>query len=126
MISLLEEDPKVSWTITIAITIGIFFVSSLTFGGKPSLGFNIIPILYHFLAFFFLTFFLLISLVQGKKRNLFFLGIIFAILYSFSDEIHQLFVPTRTFTVFDLMIDLSGILLASFTYLILLKLKKFS
>ena len=45
---------------------------------------------------------------QKKKKN-FWLPLILASLYGLSDEIHQLFVPTRTFQIRDLVIDFCGV-----------------
>jgi len=44
-----------------------------------------------------------------------FLAIIISVLYAVSDEIHQLFVPTREGKIRDVLIDSLGILL-SFVY----------
>ena len=119
MISWFEKHSKFSWTITVLIAILIFYLSSLTF--PPGTGVtSALTIFYHFNVFFFFALFLSISLTKGKKASLVPLVLIISILYSFSDEIHQFFVPGRTFSVFDILLDFSGILLASMLYLFLI------
>ena len=44
-------------------------------------------------------------------RVQFWAPVVFAGLYGFSDEVHQLFVPLRNFDVFDIAADLAGALL---------------
>src|SRR3989344_3330101 len=103
-ISWFDKHNKVSWIITLFITIAI---KSIT---------------YHFSAFFFLALFLLISLLKGKiDKPLLFLGILFAVLYGVSDEIHQLFVPGRYLDIKDILTNSSGILSSVFLYLLSIK-----
>ncbi len=112
----LEKNCWISWMITLIIAIIIFYLSSKTFQGSSKTG-NL-SIIYHFFAFFFLAVFLLISLIKGeiKNRALFVTGIILAILYGVSDEIHQFFVPGRVFSIFDILTNSTGILLAGVIY----------
>ena len=102
MLSLLEKYNKISWAFVIVIAIVIFYLSSLTFAPGPATTSNVPSTLYHFFAFFFLAFFLLPALVKGKGRGLIFIAILLAILYGISDEFHQLFVPGRHFSLFDI------------------------
>lgn len=59
----------------------------------------------HFFEFFIL-FLLLYNALPKKNHHLAFL---IALLYAFSDEIHQLFVPGRTASLRDVLIDSLGI-----------------
>ena len=116
MISWFEKHNKISWTITIIIAITIFYLSSKTFQGPPG-GVSYFSIFYHFLAFFYLSFFLLISLIKGKiNKNLLIFGLIIVILYGISDEIHQYFVPGRASTISDVLTNSAGILFAGTLY----------
>ena len=124
MIKFFEKHNKISWAITILIAIFIFYISSLTFESRGGKGFGIETVLYHFIVFFFLTFFLLISLINGKKKNTISLAIIVSIIYAISDEVHQLFVSGRDGSIKDVLIDSAGIFLASFLYILILKLRK--
>ena len=123
MINFFEKHNKISWAITIIIAVIIFVLSSMTFeGGYGTTNAN--SIFYHFAAFFFLGFFLLISLLNGKKDySLFFLGITITIAYGITDEIHQFFVPGRYCSIFDASIDSVGVLFAGLIYFIRVKLK---
>ncbi len=123
MIKLLEKYSWISWIFVIIIAIAIFYISSLTFGGAGG-GFGWKTTAYHFLAFFFLAFFLLPALVKGNKKWFILLGIIIAVLYGISDEIHQLFVPTRHFAISDIMVNSCGILFSSLIYTASLRYRK--
>jgi len=45
---------------------------------------------------------------QVLRRNWFWLSLLVAIAYSLSDEFHQSFVPSRTASIYDCMIDTAG------------------
>jgi VanZ family protein len=62
--------------------------------------------------FFYFVLFLLILRSTGSttKRNST-ISAILSVLYAFSDEWHQSFVPTRVADPFDLMLDSTGVLL---------------
>ena len=49
---------------------------------------------------------------QSVRRNWFWLALVLAIAYALSDEFHQSFVPARTASIYDCMIDTAGALLA--------------
>ena len=116
MIKWFEKHNRISWIITILIAIIIFYVSSLSFpSGKPTFPWK--PILYHFYAFLCLSAFLLISLTKGENKKFIKFAIILAIIYAISDEIHQLFIPTRFFAISDILTDSAGIFSALMIYL---------
>src|SRR3989344_436443 len=109
MISWFEKNRSLSSIITIIIAVIIFYVSSLTFVGTGGAGY--MSYVYHFTAFSYLSLFLLISMTKGKpKRNLIILGLIIAILYGISDEIHQHFVPGRESSLKDILVNSFAIL----------------
>lgn len=127
MISWFERHNRLSWEITIFIAICIFYLSSLSFRGLPAgeESINLLATIYHFFAFFFLTLFLLISLLKGKENFLFFiLAVSLAMVYGISDEIHQFFVPGRFCKLLDFCFDLAGILFAFMIYIISIKYRK--
>ena len=124
MIKFLEKNNKISWAITILIAITIFVLSSMTFGGGYGTT-NINSTIYHFTIFFFLGFFLLISLLKGKDDSfLLFIGIMIAIAYGITDELHQFFVPGRFCSLIDAAFDTTGILFAGVIYFVRVKIKK--
>lgn len=122
MLKFFERRRWISLPVTIIIAIAIFYISSLTF--KPGVSeFDIIPVIYHFLAFFWLSFFLVLALIKGKRKNLFLLAVFIASVYAVSDEIHQSFVPGRDSSFIDFLTDSAGILFASFLYALSFKRK---
>ena len=126
MIRWFEKYNKLSWIITIIITVIIFYLSTLTFGTGEGYGDvkNWTSIVYHIVIFFFLSMFLFISLLQGKRNSkLFLLSILILISYGVLDEIHQFFVAGRFCSILDLGFDLIGILFAFMIYMVSLKLK---
>jgi len=116
MINWFNKHNKISWLITIIMAIIIFYVSSLIFSGSGG-STSYIGYVYHFTAFSYLALFLLISLTNGKySTNLIILGIILAILYGISDEIHQYFIPGRDSSIKDILINSIGILITGIAY----------
>ena len=114
----LEKYISITWIIVLLIASTIFYLSSISAqGGK---GTSILAILYHFLIFFWFAFFLAIAFTQGTRIKLLIPSILFASLFAISDEFHQLFVPFRACSFEDFLVDLAGILLASFLYLVTL------
>ena len=117
MISWLEKHSKLSLILALALAILIFYLSSKTFspsvGGKAGIN----AILYHLVIFFLLSFFLSISILQGKNKIFILMAISMAVLYALSDELHQFFVPGRSFALFDIFLDSFAILSASIFYL---------
>ncbi len=116
MINWLEKNRIISLIITILIMIEIFYFSSLSFG-KASKGSSWIPILYHFSVFFLLNFFLFITINKNKKMKYLIIVPIISLIYALLDEFHQLFVPSRTSSIQDILIDTTGILLSTIIYL---------
>lgn len=59
----------------------------------------------------------MISLTKGKSNKfILFLAIILSIAYGISDEVHQLFVLGRYFSLADILTDSAGILVAGLIY----------
>lgn len=80
----------------------------------------------HFLMFLVLCLLFFRSVNHQKPTKQYLLPWVLTCLYSVFDEIHQSFVPTRTFQIQDLLIDFSGAGLAVFLifYAILIAPKK--
>jgi VanZ family protein len=126
MISWFEKYSGLSWFITAALAVAVFFISSLTFPSVAPSAPSINAILYHIVAFFLLGLFLLISLVKGEKMYLIVPAVLIAMTYGLTDEFHQLFVPGRTSAVSDFMLDTLGIIFAATVYAISLELRNFT
>jgi len=77
-----------------------------------------IGVVMHFLEFAILSALILRAITQNQKitRKQILLSILLSILYALSDEIHQLFVPERTFQLQDLLVDLLGTLTGVFLF----------
>lgn len=113
----MKVNPKLFLLIAIFAAILIFCFSSLTSKQVEGLGpsFPLKSIIYHFGIFFLFSLFLggyFLSIDRSIK--IFLLNFFFCSLYAFTDEIHQLFVVGRTFSYFDIFIDITGILVANF------------
>lgn len=63
------------------------------------------------------------ALLQDNKKYIF-CSTIFGILYAFSDELHQMFVPGRTSSLKDVGIDSLGILTGVVLFMIFIKIVK--
>ncbi len=117
MIFWLERNYKFSFSITFAIMIAIFSVSSIQFdSGGFSDGSSFKAILYHLTAFFALSFFLSVSLIRGNRKTMFLPVFFTAFLYAVFDEIHQYFVPGRNMSFGDLILNTIGIISALIVY----------
>ena len=118
MIKLLEEKRIFAIILTILMAIEIFYFSSITGVRGPSGVLNL-SIVYHFVAFFLLSFFLLISIVGQKEIKIKHIVIVLLIstTYSILDEVHQLFVPGRVPDLFDIFTNGIGIFSSMILYL---------
>jgi len=86
----------------------------------------------HFTEFAILGFFLMIHLLSYNKPNIkyfnrkmficAFISLIVGVLYAFSDEIHQMFVTDRYSSIYDVMIDSSGVLFGIVVLILILPL----
>ncbi len=122
MISFLEKNKWLAILLTILIAIEIFYFSTLT--GSAGAGQTIsLAKVYHFTVFFLFAFFLLISIKGNKKIKISSVIVTFviSILYSISDEIHQIFVPLRNASIGDILTDSLGIFSAIIIGLIINK-----
>jgi VanZ family protein len=120
------EKSSITWLAVLFIAGFIFYMSSLTFGPGESVP-NIATIFYHFFVFFWLGFFFSVVLVKGRVSSARFIMIaaIISLVYALSDEFHQLFVPSRSCSFFDFMVDSAGILSANLLYLFTLSIRRY-
>ena len=125
MIRWFEKNKVVSLVITLWIAFTIFYISSLVIIPSPGIKIDVIPVVYHITAFFFLAIFLFISVLERKwnLKNII-LSLALVSLYAILDELHQSFVPGRVASFSDFLLDFNGIAFASLIYFILILRKK--
>jgi len=124
IIKAFEERPALSGFVALVGAILIFYVSSVELSSLSGDWGSWKALTYHFFAFFFFGAFVMISLVQGKKKRRFFVAGVLAGCYAIFDEIHQYFVPGRAFSVYDILTDWLGIFYALLIYMLLLELRR--
>lgn len=108
-----------SWVAVVAYMGAIFYGSSLP-ESKTPLAWGLSDKLLHVLEYGGLCFLVLSALwltthIDLSKCAL--IAIAWCALYGLSDEIHQLWTPTRGCNPFDLMADASGALLSSYAFM---------
>jgi hypothetical protein len=118
LLAKLEEVSWLSWVMVVILGVYIFIISSMNFPGGGAPGLGIKAVLYHIGVFFLFSFFLMVALVKGKKLRLALAGVLISILYAVSDEVHQLFVPGRSGSIGDVLLDSTGIGFAFLVYFI--------
>lgn len=98
----------VSWMVV------IFILSSIPKEKLPELLFPGFDKIAHLIEYFILGF--LWARALGKRAIL---VILLGIIYGISDEIHQIFVPLREFSVLDLLVDSIGVIFGTICHLLL-------
>ena len=94
----------------------IFYMSSLEAKELPAVQIDLSPI--HILEFFILSYlvFRAISNEKLKTLHIFILTILISTMYGIIDEMHQLFVPGRYFSIFDIIFNFIGSSLILFKF----------
>ena len=119
MIEWFEKRRYFAVILAVLIAIEIFWFSSLPgimSGFGEGVNIKLSPI-YHFTIFFLLNFFLIISWNVNQKSKYIVYSIIFSLIYSIVDEVHQLFIPFRTSSTGDIFIDSAGIFFSTLVYI---------
>lgn len=121
MLKVMEKFPLIPFLLAVFIAGAIFYFSSSSGDPVPGIkGFPYKAVIYHISIFFLLCFFLSIALVRGKHIDWLFFAVLFSIMYGFSDELHQYFVPGRASSLIDVFYDTVGVAFAFMTYYITL------
>ena len=119
MIKWFKKKRTMPLIMTILIAIEIFYFSSRP-GSIGGIGGGIdISKRYHFIVFFLFSFFLFAT-IKGNKRikiKHFLIVLIISISYAILDEIHQLFVPLRDFSIKYILTNTLGIFSSILIYL---------
>jgi len=93
----------------------IFIISSIPEVTPPALGFEAEDKFFHFIEYSIFSFLLFLAFFKTKtdffRKNVFFLSSLIGIVYAYSDEFHQRFVPGRSYDLYDFLADCLGIIL---------------
>ena len=117
MLHFFEKNKFMAISLMIFIAGTIWYLSSISSDPVPSIGFKYKSYIYHFGIFFLLCLSAIISFSKDRKsENGKGIAIISSILYALIDELHQSFVPGRSVSVGDFLIDSLGIALAGIFY----------
>src|SRR3990167_5234098 len=106
MIGYLEKKKGFAAIFMMIIAVEIFAISSIPGSGFAPISVDLSS-LYHLIVFFLLAFFILVFISGGKrvKSKYIFTAIALSLVYALLDEVHQIFVPRRFFSVGDMLID---------------------
>jgi VanZ family protein len=96
------------WFPLLAYMASIFTLSSLSLSTAPG-QVSYLSYIFHTIEYFILAVLALRAFRETKSP--FAYAILFAVLFGISDEVHQLFVPGRTFSFLDICADIAGALL---------------
>lgn len=117
MIIWLEKHKNISLSLTLLIAIEIFWFSSIP-GTNLGKGIPFQAITYHFIIFFLFNFFLLTTLTRNNlKTKKLFTAISISTVYAILDELHQLYVPMRSASPIDFIIDFIGIIASTIIFI---------
>jgi hypothetical protein len=97
------------WIVTLSYAGFIFYLSSRTWSGVPMFPFS--DKVFHLVLYFGLGGLTLWALRMTRlngKISIFYIAFICVALYGLSDEVHQLFVAGREFSLLDLLADAIG------------------
>ncbi len=86
----------------------IFYASTIKTAEGAITGLNLATF-YHFGIFFMFSFFLLLTVKSNKiDKKAILITLLISIIYAFSDEFHQFFIPGRFASLKDVLIDSTG------------------
>ena len=97
------------------------FISGLLNLNNIDLITYVIRKLAHVFEYLILYILLSINIKELKLKNYEIISFILTIVYSFTDEVHQLFIPGRAGQLQDILIDLIGIMLGYISYILYLR-----
>ncbi len=116
---MLKKEQLRAWSLVVFYAFVIFVLSAQPGKYMPEL-FPGADKLSHLLEYFPFGFLVLRAFVKGsnmaKGREALLMSIFVIMLYSLSDELHQLFVPGRQFDLIDMFFDTAGAAAGSYSY----------
>ncbi len=115
----LEKRPFLAWMLVVVYASLIFYLSSQPYPLEELLGREQpTPITFtlHLVEYSILSFLLFSAFRSNEKtrRHAFVLAFVSAAFYGATDEIHQLFVPNRSSSIWDFFADTIGSILGAF------------
>jgi hypothetical protein len=123
LIEFLEKNKKIPFVFSIIALITMTYFSSIP---GNTLSFKSIwpSVIYHFSIFAGFAFFFLATITKNKLKikTILTVGVI-SLIVSILDEIHQSFVPLRSPSIFDILIDMTGVLFSIIIYVLIKKSK---
>ncbi len=99
-----------------------FFVELLSFIFRKDVSHDLIRTAAHFCEYAGLGFFMSNALYSFKAHLTPVIAVLLSWGYAWTDEIHQIFVDGRAFQLFDLAVDLGGVILGTLVFAILISL----
>lgn len=111
----LEKHKGIVRLLTVSYMLFIFILSSMPRPPQPLPPHECSSVIEHIVEYAILCFLLSISLADDSginKKNLLF-AVVIASLYGVSDEFHQSFVPGRVSSIYDVLADFFGSILAA-------------
>lgn len=109
-----ESQRSLATFLAAAYATGIFYMSSLS--NPPSPGWAYSDVVFHFAEYLGFGLILLMAARSWGVGKAFETALAFAVFYAVSDEIHQLFVPYRSCSFFDVLVDSVGALAGTGLY----------
>lgn len=111
------------WFPVLAYILLIFYLSSLPNYELEDLskGIGLDDSLEHFFEYSLLSILFFRLFNHYKKNNIYVKAIAFSTIYGITDEMHQLFVPTRVFSLEDMLFNLLGSIFAMFVVSLAIK-----
>jgi VanZ family protein len=97
-----------------AYAVGIFYFSSLSYPPTPAWAYS--AVVFHFAEYLGFGFVLFLAARSWRVRRAFAVALVFAVFYAATDEVHQYFVPYRSCSLFDVLVDSLGALAGTILY----------
>lgn len=111
IIEFFEKHKRISFIFILFILAAMWYFSSLPGNSTSIPRFSWTPIVYHFAIFSSFAFFFLAIITKKEiKIREFSITILISLIVAILDEFHQYFVPFRSVTIEDILIDMTGVI----------------
>lgn len=109
---------QLAWLSVFFYALAIFFISSIQSKDLPEF-YPHADKIFHFLEYFPFGFLVFRAIALGRgvsKASSLLVAVFVLMIYALSDEIHQIFVPGRDFSLIDMSFDLLGGFMGALAY----------